>query len=267
MSEVAGKDCVLKISGAAVAFVGEATTMSGTNTKYQITDASKRVLDRTETIHVLVKGSNDTAEAGTNTTNIKMTAHGLNVGDVIINTSRANAKREVLVRVDADNITVAAITSQTTGDTIEVYAQAAAATYSLNRLNGMATFTSAASRTVLISGSYLPMTTAAYAQNSSDSRACDMLEANEFGLTHKKRVAGLLSASGTLSQLNMVDTTYSNALTAGVPIVIEISTSSTAEPNRYWALLESDEIAAAVESLQNETVSWVSYDSWLRLGA
>lgn len=57
------------------------------------------------------------AEAGTSTTNIKVTAHGLANGDVIINSTRGNAERAVTV-VDADNVTVEAVASQTSGDTI-----------------------------------------------------------------------------------------------------------------------------------------------------
>lgn len=58
------------------------------------------------------------AESGTNTTNIKVTAHGLVTGDNIINASRGDARRAVTV-VDANNFTVTAITGQTAGDNIK----------------------------------------------------------------------------------------------------------------------------------------------------
>jgi hypothetical protein len=61
--------------------------------------------------------TSDTAEAGTNTTNIKMTGHSLSVGDMIYNSTR-DAYRFVLRVDDADNVTVEAVTDQTTGDTI-----------------------------------------------------------------------------------------------------------------------------------------------------
>ena len=60
----------------------------------------------------------DIAESGTTTTNIKMVAHGMTNGDFIINKSRSNAVRSITV-VDLDNITVAAITGQTTADSID----------------------------------------------------------------------------------------------------------------------------------------------------
>lgn len=59
----------------------------------------------------------DTSEVGTTTTNIKMTNHGMLTGDYIINTSRSNAVRQI-TKVDTNNITVALVASQTTGDTI-----------------------------------------------------------------------------------------------------------------------------------------------------
>lgn len=65
----------------------------------------------------------DSAEATTTTTKIKMTAHGLVNGDYIINTSRSNAVR-VVTYVDADNITVSAVTGQVAGDVISKRARA-----------------------------------------------------------------------------------------------------------------------------------------------
>lgn len=65
-----------------------------------------------------------TAESGTTTTNIKITGHGLAVGDMIVNATRSNAKRSVTAVVDADNITIDAVTGQTTGDSILYYPDA-----------------------------------------------------------------------------------------------------------------------------------------------
>ena len=264
MAELSGKDYSIKISGAAVYLTGETTTSVAGDLVYQITDTVRRILDRTGSIWVHKKGTNDTAEAGTTTTNIKMTAHGLVNGDLIINTTHAGVR--TVTRVDADNVTVIAVTGQTTSDTIEIYKTEPATAYTLNRLNGKVTYLTNVSRVIKISGSYLPMTTAAYANSSSTNKTAEVLDVTTFGLTHKKRIAGLKSASGTLSQFDVADTTYSAALTAGVPIVIESRTVSTEEPDRFWALLESDEVKAAVDGVQDETVSWVSYDAWINLG-
>lgn len=62
------------------------------------------------------------AEAGTTTTNIKITAHGLSTGDWIVNRTRSNAVRQI-TKVDANNFTVQTVASQTTSDTISYFAK------------------------------------------------------------------------------------------------------------------------------------------------
>lgn len=60
----------------------------------------------------------DAAESGTSTTAIKMTAHGMETGDYIINSSRSNAVRQI-TKVDANSVTVLAVAGQTSGDVIQ----------------------------------------------------------------------------------------------------------------------------------------------------
>lgn len=200
MAEQAGKDCVIKISGAKVSMTSEATTTSDNKT-YQITNVVKQVLDRTAPPTVQVAG-----------------------------------------------VTV------TTGFTI-------------NYLSGSVIFSSVnGGGAVTVSGYYLPMATAAYANKMNHHMAADILDITPFLATYKKRMAGLNSASGSLSQFNITDATYSAALKAGVPVVIEDRTSGSALPNRFWALLDSDEVEAAIAGIQNETITWISHDSWLKLG-
>lgn len=115
----AGNLALVKVSSAAIAFVGEAVTAAG-NLTYQITDPIKQIVDYATTPKVHKFSATGAAEAGTSTTNIKITAHGLAVGDLIVNVTRSNAARLVTVVVDADNVTVATVTSQASGDTIEI---------------------------------------------------------------------------------------------------------------------------------------------------
>lgn len=265
MAELIGTNVAIKVSGTPVAMIGEPTS-SGDNINYQITDTAKQVLDRMATIRVLLKGTNDAAEAGTTTTNLKMTAHGLQTGDVIINTTRSSAKREV-TRVDADNVTVSAVTGQTTGDTIEVYLQQTPDKYaSLKKIMGKVTFLSATARTVLISGNYLPLSTAAYAISLSRDRGCDLLESTKFGDTNKARVAGLLYGSGTLTHIDVTDTVFDDALVAGTPVVIQ-NTDAAAADDRVYAMLESVAMQAAVEGLIQKVVGWTSSDAMMTKGA
>ena len=65
--------------------------------------------------------ASDPAEAGTDTTTIVITAHGLEAGDYIVNRTRSNAVREVLTAPTADTFTVTTVTDQTDGDTISYF--------------------------------------------------------------------------------------------------------------------------------------------------
>lgn len=65
--------------------------------------------------------STDLCEAGTNATTINATAHGLSVGDHIVNRTRSDAVRAVLTVPDADSFTVESVTGQTNGDTFSKF--------------------------------------------------------------------------------------------------------------------------------------------------
>lgn len=139
--------------------------------------------------------------------------------------------------------------------------------YTVNYLNGKITFeTVDDTRDITVDGKYLPMSTAAYARNMSKSNVADIYDSSVFGDEYKKRTAGQLSASGTINQIDVTDSTYEDALKNDEIVVIEIRDTSTAEPDRYFALLESSEIDAAIGGLSSESVSWVSYDKWIRKG-
>ncbi len=147
------------------------------------------------------------AEAGTTETNITITDHGLEVGNRIINTDRGNAERTVTEIVDDDNFTVASVTNQASGDTIELY-------------------------------HYIPS-------------------------THRKRMKGQKFASGSISSWDVVDSYFRDALTSGDPVVLEFRGQDSGDPQRVWALLENTEMAAAIDSPQEETVSYISTDKLL----
>jgi len=73
------------------------------------------------TIYMDNNTSTDTCEAGTTTTNVTATTHGLVTGDYIVNRTRSNAVRQITL-VDPDNFTVETVTAQTNGDTFSKFA-------------------------------------------------------------------------------------------------------------------------------------------------
>lgn len=64
--------------------------------------------------------STDTMEAGTDTTTVVATAHGLAVGDFIVNRTRSEV-RQILTVPDVDSFTVSAVTGQTDTDTFSKF--------------------------------------------------------------------------------------------------------------------------------------------------
>lgn len=259
----AGKKALIKVSGVAVAFVGETTTSSGPNLSYQITDTSKRILDLTATISVHKFTENDAAEDGTTTTNIEMTAHGLIVGDLIVNETRSDAARIVTAVPDVNNVTVAAVVDQADTDTIAKYPTENSADYTLNRLNGTVTYESAVSRTILISGSYLPMSTAAECREYSLTINGDPIDVTRFGDDWLRKIQGLKSAKGSLSRWWDTDTYFVDALIAGDPVVIELYAQNDQDPDRLWAILNSSEMSAAVDGAVEDSVSFESTNELL----
>lgn len=73
------------------------------------------IRDLLETSAVATK----TAGASTSSTSLVITAHGLVDGDTIINVTRSNERRTVIV-VDENTLTVDTVTSQAAGDTVLV---------------------------------------------------------------------------------------------------------------------------------------------------
>jgi hypothetical protein len=71
----------------------------------------------------LVESDYFEAESGTTTTNIKITGHAQEVGYMIWNATRSEY-RQITAVVDDDNFTVDAVTGQTDGDDIALFAQA-----------------------------------------------------------------------------------------------------------------------------------------------
>lgn len=140
---------------------------------------------------------------------------------------------------------------------------------SVNKLNGKFTFAvpgHAAGSTIRVkTGNYLPMSSAAAAHAYTYKKAATLHEVTAFLATHKNRIAGTKWAAGTLSQWDVTDSYFDDALTAGDPVVLEFRGQAADDPQRVWALLESQEMQAAIDSPQDEVVSYISTDELLNL--
>jgi len=140
----------------------------------------------------------------------------------------------------------------------------------VNKLNGKFTFSDAGyagTETIRIkTGNYLPMSNVAYAHDYTYNKQANLIEVNRFNETHKKRIVGTKFGSGSLSQWDVTDSYFEDVLTTGEPMVLELRASSSGDPQRLWALIESTEMSAALDSAQDEAVSFISTDELLKLG-
>lgn len=132
----------------------------------------------------------------------------------------------------------------------------AATTYTLNRLTGTVIFGSASVRVVTVTGSYLPLSTAAECKEYSYALAAELLDDSVFGDTWRTFVQGLKKISGSLGRW-YIDAYFTDALTAGEPVAVEFySDSSGSFDVRCWALLNQAQIQSPIAGLIDESVSF-----------
>jgi hypothetical protein len=131
-----------------------------------------------------------------------------------------------------------------------------AGTYTLNRLNGTVTFATATARTITIDATYLPTVELINAFDCSYTIEADNQDVTVFGKNYILREQGLLDFSGSLSQYT-IDSTYQNLLTAGNPVVLEISSNrDSAYDIRAWVILASVEESGSVDGIVEESIEF-----------
>lgn len=137
--------------------------------------------------------------------------------------------------------------------------------YTVNRLSGTITFETAdETREVTVDCTYLPLVKVAEAHTVSYTEGVDLHEVPKFGDEYKRRIPGLKYASGSLAHWNILDSIFNDALISGKPVLIEYQHSETGKTNRLFAYLESVEMSAAVDNPQEESVSFISTDEFVR---
>ncbi|GLI51351.1 hypothetical protein TSYNTROOL_14370 [Tepidanaerobacter syntrophicus] len=137
--------------------------------------------------------------------------------------------------------------------------------YKINRLLGIIEFETEKERDITIDCTYLPLVKVAEAHVASYTEATDLHEVPQFGDTHKRRIPGLRYASGSLNTWDILDTTFTDALTSGKPVVLEVKPSvSEGKTKRLFALLESTEMSLAIDNPHEQSVSFISTDEFIR---
>jgi len=129
--------------------------------------------------------------------------------------------------------------------------------YKLDRLFGMVKFDTPLMDTdvVTISGSYLPMATAAEAYELSYTLQAENADATRFQDAWVKRTQVGLDASGSFAQWYLTDANMADVLMAGDVVVVEYQIDNQVDL-RAWALLSSTEPATQVRAIQMENIQW-----------
>jgi len=112
---------------------------------------------------------------------------------------------------------------------------------------------------VTISGKYIPKSLAVTAHEFSFGKGVDVGDVTRFGDTHKRKLPMQKYAYGTISQWDVTDNFFTDALLSGTPkyIIFNSGVEGTA-PKIVLAYFEKEEIKAAVGSPQDATVGFIS---------
>lgn len=129
----------------------------------------------------------------------------------------------------------------------------------VNRLAGTVEFSTADTRTVTVTGEYLPISTVGEAKEFGLTLTATNQEAPAFGDDYVTRTQTLKDVTGSLgawyadkSLINVV-----GATSVANPVVLEFFVASTSAYHaRAWALFNSDEISASADGLVEESIDW-----------
>lgn len=194
------------------------------------------------------------------------------------------AGRKALVRVPGSALTLTAAATTNAGDnktyritntaqrvlvpdaaiTVNVGGSPTAEVYTLNRLRGEVVFATvnAGRAAVTITGQYLPLASAVGARGYSYTLAAAPLDATTFDSADSNngfpdRVQGMLDVSGSISLRWSTDVVLRDALLNATTVVLEFYSDRNATRDlAVWALLNKNQVDAAVDSLVERGIEW-----------
>lgn len=129
-------------------------------------------------------------------------------------------------------------------------------TFTVNRLAGTVTFTTAAVRTVTLDYSYLPLSVAAECRSFTFSASAQ--NGDESTLEHDDIVRSQLQrdCSGSVGRWH-INNYFRDALAAGDPVVLELSVGSGTTPIvRAWAVFTKSDTAGARDGYVEESIDF-----------
>ena len=129
----------------------------------------------------------------------------------------------------------------------------------VNRLAGTVEFSTADTRTVTVTGQYLPISTVGEAKEFTLSLTATNQEDPAFGDDYVTRVQTLKDVTGSLgawyADKALVNVVAATSVTN--PVLLEYFVASTSAYHaRTWALFNNDEISASADGLVEESIDW-----------
>lgn len=132
--------------------------------------------------------------------------------------------------------------------------------FKINYATGTVTFTTqrGADDVITISGAYLPKTQVATAHEFSFGKSVDIGDITRFGDNFKRKIALSKFAYGTLSQWDITDTFFRDALVSATPKFVAFDSGENLDPQVALVYFEKEEIKATISNPQSAVVSFVS---------
>ena len=130
--------------------------------------------------------------------------------------------------------------------------------YSVVKLSGQIVFDADPGGGVTVSGKYVTLTAVATANEYDYSLENDFEDITPFKSEYKKKKVVMSGMTGSVGKFRELDNYFIDQLISGDPVVIEFYVDEVEDPVRVFALLDSDEIAAAANGIQSEKISFVS---------
>jgi len=138
--------------------------------------------------------------------------------------------------------------------------------YELNKLKGEVIFaTSDAGRVITIDGAYLPRVVVADAHEYSLSINSNNIDVTRFQDEFVTRIAGIKSASATLSEFWNVDQTLLKHLINGNIIVLDLipNTDTPGRYSRMYSEIVSDELSSTPADVVGMSINFESTDEMI----
>lgn len=129
--------------------------------------------------------------------------------------------------------------------------------YTVDRLTGRITFTSAVVRTITVTGSYLPVSTIGCAYEYSWNLTADNVDSTCFENEFMRREQALKDLEADLSKFYDINHYFIDLLMADGDYVLEFYSNASSSPDiRAWTKISSDNPSAAVDGLVEESISF-----------